>query len=259
MSNEKGLLTRLRVKLTPQFLENWLGAAGRRFRRTAEQLSNYNRDHAKVGERVDEAPDLLWKAARGAANTQFAKAEADYAKAENDRIEAELKKRTMEARARHENADADKAEAEAGIAKIREIQARLELFKQLKDNGVNVSIDASMNLTIGPAKTVTPPLVASDALAAEEIEQIRPNLVAVRCPDLNFGQDVTEIILTRWIASVGTRVEADEPIYELSTPAVDSEVPSPVAGIIVEVFVQEAAAIVKGQILATILTDAPAS
>jgi biotin carboxyl carrier protein len=259
VSNQRGLLTRLRVKLTPQFLEDWLGAAGQRFRKTGERLSNYNRDHARVGEKVDEAPGLLWKAARGAANTQLAKAEADYAKAENDRIETELKKRTMEAKARHESADADKAEAEAGVAKIREIQARLELFKQLKDIGVNVTIDSSMNLAVGPRNTASAPLVASDALEAEEIEQIQPNLVAVRCPDLSFGQDVTKIVLTRWIAHVGTRVEADEPIYELSTPAVDSEIPSPAAGILVEVLIQESSAVVKGQVLATILTDAVVS
>ena len=75
----------------------------------------------------------------------------------------------------------------------------------------------------------------------------------------SFGQDVTEIILRRWIATVGAQVESDEPIYELSTPAVDSGIPSPAAGIMVEVFVQEASTIVKGQILATILTDAPAN
>ena len=113
-----------------------------------------------------------------------------------------------------------------------------------------------MNLVGGPAATAAPPLTASDALAAEEIEQIQPNLVEVRCPDMSFGQTVTRITLSRWIASVGTRVEADEPIYEVSTSAVDSEIPSPAAGIIVEVFAQESSTIVKGQILATILTEA---
>ena len=116
-----------------------------------------------------------------------------------------------------------------------------------------------MNLAVGPRNTASAPLVASDALEAEEIEQIQPNLVAVRCPDLSFGQDVTKIVLTRWIAHVGTRVEADEPIYELSTPAVDSEIPSPAAGILVEVLIQESSAVVKGQVLATILTDAVVS
>lgn len=255
MSSE-GLLTRLRVKLTPQFLEEWMGAAGRRFRKTGERLSQYNQDHAKLGEKVDAAPDLLWKAAQGAANTQLAKAEADYAKAENDRIEAELKRRTMEAKARHEHADADKAEAEAAIAKIKEVQARLELFKQLKDIGVGVTLDESMNLVVVPSPPM-PQIAPSDVLAQEEIAQIQGNLVEVTCPDMSFGQEVTEITLTRWIASVGSRVDADEPIYELSTPAVDSEIPSPVAGTIIELFVTDGSTIVKGQVLATILATEP--
>ena len=256
MSNEKGLLTRLRVKLTPQFLEDWLGAAGRRFRKTGQQLSEYNKDHAKLGEKVDEAPGLLWKAAQGAANTQLAKAEADYAKAENDRIDAELKRRTMTAKARHEEADADKAEAEAGTAKIKEIQARIELYKQLKDIGVSVTLDPSMNLAVRPAPP-TPPMIASDLLVQEEIDQIQGNLVEVVCPDMSFGQETTEITFTKWIASVGSRVETDEPIYEVSAPAVDSEIPSPASGTIVEVFVADGSTIVKGQLLATILTTEP--
>jgi biotin carboxyl carrier protein len=257
VSNGKGLLTRLRVKLTPQFVEDWIDAAGRRFRKTGQQLSDYNKDHAKLGGKVDEAPDLLWKAAKGAANTQLARAEADYAKAENDRIDAELKRRTMTAKARHEESDADRAEAEAGTAKIKEIQARIELFKQLKDIDVSVTLDNSMNLAVGPAPT-TPALIASEILAEEEVEQIQGNVVEVVCPDMSFGQDVTEVTLTKWIASVGSRVEADEPIYEVSTPAVDSEIPSPVAGTIVELIATEGSAIIKGQLVATILTTEPA-
>ena len=254
MSNEKGLLTRLRVKLTPQFLEEWLGAAGRRFRKTGERLSQYNQDHAKLGEKVDAAPDLLWKAAQGAANTQLAKAEADYAKAENDRIDAELKRRTMTAKARHEEADADKAQAEAGIAKVREVQARLELFKHLTDIGVSVTLDSSMNLVVAPAPPL-PQLAPSDLLDAEEIEQVNRNLVEVRCPDLSFGGPATETTLSRWIASVGSRVEADQPIYEVSTTNVDSEVPAPASGTIIEIFVDELSTIVKGQLLANILAE----
>ena len=253
MSNDKGLLTRLRVKLTPQFVEDWIGAAGRRFRKTGQQLSEYNKAHAKLGDKVDEAPDLLWKAAKGAANTQLAKAEADYAKAENDRIDAELKRRTMAAKARHEEADADKAEAEAGTAKIKEIQARIELYKQLKDIGVSATFDSSMNLAVAPSPT-TPPLIASEVIAKEEVEMIQGNLVDVVCPDMRFGQDVTEIKLTKWIVSVGSRVEVDEPIYEVSTPAVDSEIPSPVSGTIIELIATEGSAIMKGQLVATVLT-----
>ena len=71
-----------------------------------------------------------------------------------------------------------------------------------------------MNLAVAPAPP-TPPLIASDLLVQDEIDQIRANLVEVGYPDMSFGQDTTEITFIKWIASVGSRVESDEPIYEV--------------------------------------------
>ena len=45
-----------------------------------------------------------------------------------------------------------------------------------------------------------------------------------------LGETVTEGTITRWLKQVGDRVEADEPLFEVSTDKVDSEVPSPTAG-----------------------------
>ena len=50
----------------------------------------------------------------------------------------------------------------------------------------------------------------------------------VKLPEL--GESVTEGTITRWLKQVGDTVEVDEPLLEVSTDKVDTEIPSPVAG-----------------------------
>ena len=54
-----------------------------------------------------------------------------------------------------------------------------------------------------------------------------------------LGESVTEGTVTRWLKKVGDRVEVDEPLLEVSTDKVDTEIPSPVAGVIEQIMVQE--------------------
>lgn len=54
-----------------------------------------------------------------------------------------------------------------------------------------------------------------------------------------LGESVTEGTVTRWLKSVGDTVEVDEPLVEVSTDKVDTEIPSPVAGTIEEILVDE--------------------
>src|ERR1700735_2414246 len=54
--------------------------------------------------------------------------------------------------------------------------------------------------------------------------------VSVSMPQL--GESVTEGTVTRWLKHEGERVEADEPLLEVSTDKVDTEIPSPVSGIL---------------------------
>ncbi|GAA4667343.1 2-oxoglutarate dehydrogenase, E2 component, dihydrolipoamide succinyltransferase [Frondihabitans cladoniiphilus] len=54
-----------------------------------------------------------------------------------------------------------------------------------------------------------------------------------------LGESVTEGTVTRWLKNVGDRVEVDEPLLEVSTDKVDTEIPSPIAGVIEEILVQE--------------------
>ena len=76
-----------------------------------------------------------------------------------------------------------------------------------------------------------------------------------------LGESVTEGTVTRWLKNVGDRVEVDEPLLEVSTDKVDTEVPSPFAGVLEEILVQEDETAEVGAVLARIGdgTSAPAA
>src|ERR1700683_4640875 len=67
-----------------------------------------------------------------------------------------------------------------------------------------------------------------------------------------LGETVTEGTITRWMKSVGDAVERDEPLFEVSTDKVDSEVPSPAAGVLSEILVPEGETVEVGVKLAVI-------
>jgi pyruvate dehydrogenase E2 component (dihydrolipoamide acetyltransferase) len=67
-----------------------------------------------------------------------------------------------------------------------------------------------------------------------------------------LGETVTEGTITRWFKAVGDTVAADEPLFEVSTDKVDSEVPSPVAGVLTEITVPEGETVPVGARLAVI-------
>ncbi|MFV0253985.1 MAG: 2-oxoglutarate dehydrogenase, E2 component, dihydrolipoamide succinyltransferase [Beutenbergiaceae bacterium] len=79
---------------------------------------------------------------------------------------------------------------------------------------------------------------------------------AVTLPAL--GESVTEGTVTRWLKAVGEQVAVDEPLLEVSTDKVDTEVPSPVAGTVQEIMVGEDETVEVGTELAYIGSDAPA-
>src|SRR6478609_4293700 len=75
-----------------------------------------------------------------------------------------------------------------------------------------------------------------------------------------LGESVTEGTVTRWLKNVGDRVEVDEPLLEVSTDKVDTEIPSPVAGTLQEILAQEDDTVPVGADLAVIGDgEAPAS
>ncbi|MBF9010785.1 2-oxoglutarate dehydrogenase, E2 component, dihydrolipoamide succinyltransferase [Corynebacterium phoceense] len=72
----------------------------------------------------------------------------------------------------------------------------------------------------------------------------------VEMPEL--GESVTEGTITQWLKSVGDTVEVDEPLLEVSTDKVDTEIPSPVAGTLVEILAEEDDTIEVGAVIARI-------
>jgi pyruvate dehydrogenase E2 component (dihydrolipoamide acetyltransferase) len=74
--------------------------------------------------------------------------------------------------------------------------------------------------------------------------------VSVSMPQL--GESVTEGTVTRWLKREGERVEADEPLLEVSTDKVDTEIPSPVSGVLRGITVAEDETVAVGAQLAVI-------
>jgi 2-oxoglutarate dehydrogenase E2 component (dihydrolipoamide succinyltransferase) len=81
-----------------------------------------------------------------------------------------------------------------------------------------------------------------------------------------LGESVTEGTVTRWLKKVGDTVAVDEPLVEVSTDKVDTEIPSPVAGTIQQILVQEDETVAVGAVLVIIgdgaaapAADAPAA
>ena len=72
----------------------------------------------------------------------------------------------------------------------------------------------------------------------------------VSMPEL--GESVTEGTITTWLKEVGDTVEVDEPLLEVSTDKVDTEIPSPVAGTLVEILAEEDDTVEVGEVIARI-------
>jgi 2-oxoglutarate dehydrogenase E2 component (dihydrolipoamide succinyltransferase) len=82
-------------------------------------------------------------------------------------------------------------------------------------------------------------------------------LADITMPQL--GETVTEGTITRWLKQVGDEVALDEPLFEVSTDKVDSEVPSPSAGIVTEILVKEGETVDVGARLAVLSASAAPS
>ena len=95
---------------------------------------------------------------------------------------------------------------------------------------------------------VVPPVVAP-AASGSSVNVVLPAL----------GESVTEGTVTRWLKNVGDSVSLDEAIVEISTDKVDTELPSPAAGVITEIKVSQDQVAAVGAVLAVISSSAGAS
>src|SRR5690554_2861567 len=74
-----------------------------------------------------------------------------------------------------------------------------------------------------------------------------------------LGESVTEGTVTRWLKQVGDEVSADEPLLEISTDKVDTEIPAPASGVVSQILVPEDETAEVGTELAVIATDGEAA
>jgi len=71
-----------------------------------------------------------------------------------------------------------------------------------------------------------------------------------------LGESIIEATITRWIKNPGDRIEEDDPIVEIATDKVDSEIPSPVEGKLLKVLFNEGDVVAIGKVIAIIETEA---
>ncbi len=67
-----------------------------------------------------------------------------------------------------------------------------------------------------------------------------------------MGESIVEATLTRWLKKPGDRVERDEPLFEISTEKVDTEIPSPAAGVLAQALVEEGKTVAINSVVAKI-------
>src|SRR5436309_6347975 len=67
-----------------------------------------------------------------------------------------------------------------------------------------------------------------------------------------MGESIAEGTIVRWIKKVGDQVARDEPLFEISTDKVDAEIPSPAAGVVAEIRVQEGETVPVNSVVAVI-------
>mgnify|MGYP002654789103 CR=1 FL=1 len=119
-----------------------------------------------------------------------------------------------------------------------------------------------------PAPAAPAPVVEAPAAPAPVVEAPAAPAPAAAAPVTGgattavvlpaLGESVTEGTVVRWLKAVGDAVAADEPLLEISTDKVDTEIPAPVAGTLVEITAGDDATVAVGGQLGLIATGAPA-
>jgi len=121
---------------------DWIGSAGKQLRSEVTEISAFARRHnATPRELADEAAILGRRKLEGLASREHAEALKKYEEAEKLRIEIEIANRTKDFSVRQVQAETEKMEADAEIARINAIQARLNLIKELQSLNVVLDMD----------------------------------------------------------------------------------------------------------------------
>jgi hypothetical protein len=147
MSDKPPFIKRVVGRIIALLPEDWQGDAGKIFQETVKGMSDYNRDHVRLGERFDEAPDVAWNTLK----VKSSEALLNAATTEQKQVEITLAQRTISAKVRQEEATAEKMESEARISRMNEIDAKMKLARRLQELKMLPLYDQQGNLHVVPA------------------------------------------------------------------------------------------------------------
>ena len=97
--------------------------------------------------------------------------------------------------------------------------------------------------------------LAADALGLQLSAGMATRATSVQITMPQMGESVTEGTVLGWLKQVGDRVEADEPLVEVSTDKVDAEIPAPAAGTLVKILAEADETVQVGSVLGEIEPD----
>ncbi len=106
-------------------------------------------------------------------------------------------------------------------------------------------VDTASSSAVEPtpdAEPEDPQVGQASAATGDAIEVVMPQM----------GESITEGTVSKWLKSVGDKIEKDEPLLEISTDKVDAEVPSPAAGTLLEIRVNEGETVEVGSVVALV-------
>ena len=111
-----------------------------------------------------------------------------------------------------------------------------------KEDTVTPAAAATAAKDVAASATATAPATTAPAAAGPGTDVLMPQM----------GESITEGTITKWLKKIGDTVQRDEPIFEISTDKVDAEIPSPVAGILTAIKVEEGATVTINTVVAVI-------
>ncbi|GHF37376.1 2-oxoglutarate dehydrogenase, E2 component, dihydrolipoamide succinyltransferase [Streptomyces sp. NRRL_ISP-5395] len=199
-----------------------------------------------LGESVTEGTVTRWLKAEG----ERVEADEPLLEVSTDKVDTEIP------------APASGVLASIKVAEDETVEVGAELA--VIDDGSGAPAEAAAPAAEAPAAPAEAPAPAAEAPAAPAPEAPAPAAAPaggasgtdVTLPAL--GESVTEGTVTRWLKEVGEEVAEDEPLLEVSTDKVDTEIPAPVAGVLLEIVVGEDETAEVGAKLAVIGTPGAA-
>src|SRR5688572_2271893 len=152
----------------------------------------------------------------------------------------------------------DRVEADEPLVEISTDKVDAEVPAPVSGTLVNIVAEADETVQVGSVLgEIEPDGDGAAPAAPQEAPEAGGELTDVAFPEM--GDSVAEGTVLEWRVKVGDAVEVDDPLVEISTDKVDAELPSPVAGTIVEILVEADQTVTVGSVLCRIAAGAAAA